>query len=358
VARELGDPSPADDPHADVSAALHDVSNALTIILGWVSEARTEPVDPVAVRHALQVIEEQARIARGLARSAIGADPVMVDREEPLDEVVGASVAALEIEASVAGVTFDVETNGTLARVARSADVRQIVTNLLLNSLAFSPRGGRVGLSLDADATQAMVSVEDDGPGIEAARRPHLFDGQSTRAGGRGIGLRHARSLARAAGGDLELCDSPRGARFRLSWPRARSRSIAPPPSRSAAVLEGTRVLVVEDDEHVTLLLSTALEARGAEVTIARNRAELTVALAKGEHHAALIDLSPIASDVKGAVDALRESSPRATLVFISGSTVGIPDALAGEGAVWVRKPFEVAEVVRAVLRARGGGGE
>ena len=58
--------------------------------------------------------------------------------------------------------------------------------------------------------------------------------------------------------------------------------------------------------------------------------------------------------DPKGAVDALRERSPRAALVFISGSSIGLPDALASEGAVWVRKPFEVGEVVAAVLKARG----
>jgi CheY-like chemotaxis protein/two-component sensor histidine kinase len=355
VLREPGVKPAADDPHADVAAALHDVSNALTIILGWVSEARAEPVDPLAVRHALQVIEEQARIARSLARSAIGAAPSEVDLEEPLDSVVGSAISALAIEAASAGVELVTETAGALARVARASDVRQIVTNLVLNALAFSPRGGRVVVGLDVTPSSAVATVQDDGPGIPIERRTRVFEGESTRQGGGGIGLRHARSLARAAGGTLDLLDSPRGARFRLTWPRARSRSIMPPPSRSLAVLEGTRVLLVEDDEHVTLLLGTALGARGAVVTIARDRDELTRALAEGDHDAALIDLSPIASDVRGAVEALRRRSPRAALVFISGSSVGLPDALADAGVLWVRKPFEVGEVVAAVLKARAG---
>jgi len=342
----------ADDPHADVAAALHDVSNALTIILGWVSEARTEAENPLTVRHALQVIEEQARIARGVARLAIGAAPADVDLEEPLDEVVGGAVAALSLEASSAGVNIKTETRGALARVARASDVRQVVTNLLLNALAFSPRGSHVSVELDAGPLAASVVIRDEGPGIPEERRARLFDGESTREGGAGIGLRHARSLARAAGGSLELTPSSVGASFRLSWPRARSRSILPPPSRSVAVLEGTRVLLVED-EHVSMLVATALGARGALVTVARNRDELTKALSAGAHDAALIDLSPIAADVRGAVDALRRSSPRAALVFISGSSVGLPDALVGEGVLWVRKPFEVGEIVAAVLSAR-----
>ncbi len=346
----------ADDPHADVAAALHDVSNALTIILGWVAEARAPESEGVSgpVAHALQVIEDQARIARSLARAAIGAAPAEVDREEVLDGVVGGAAAALSVEAALAGVEIVTETRGSLAHVSRGGDVRQVVTNLLLNALAFAPRGSRVTVELDITPVSALVTVQDEGPGVPVELRDGLFLGASGRAGGAGIGLRHARSLARAAGGDLSLAESPSGARFVLSWPRARSRSIAPPAARSAAVLSGTRVLVVEDDEHVSLLLSAALGARGALVTVARNRSELTLALESGEHDAALIDLSPIAADVGGAVAAMRQRSPRAALVFISGSSVGLPDALAAEQVLWVRKPFEVSEIVAAVLKARG----
>jgi CheY-like chemotaxis protein len=355
VLREPGVDPEAADPHADVAAALHDVSNALTIILGWVSEARAPEATPDAVTHALQVIEDQARIARTLARSAIGATPVAVDKEEPLDAVVGSAVAALSVEAAAAGVEIVSAVQGGLAHVARASDVRQVVTNLLLNALAYSPRGSRVSVELDINPSAAIVSVEDEGPGVPSDVGDGVFAGESTRDGGAGIGLRHARSLARAAGGDLELAPPAvtRGARFTLTWPRTRSRSIIPPPSRSTAVLEGTRVLVVEDDEHVNLLLSAALGARGALVTVARNRTELREALEHGEHDAALIDLSPIATDVRGAVDAMRARSPGAALVFISGSSVGLPDALAAEEVVWVRKPFEVGEIVAAVLQAR-----
>ena len=340
----------ADDPHADVAAALHDVSNALTIILGWVAEARDRAHDPVAVRQALQLIEDQARIGRNLARGAIGATPASRDLEEPVEDVVGGAVAALAVEAAQAGVTIEVSREDDLGGVASVADVRQIVTNLLLNAIAFSPRGGHVVVGLDATATGVLVTVADEGPGVPEDRRPLVFDGASTREGGAGIGLRHSLSLARASGGDLALVPSSKGAHFRLTWPRARSRSIIPPAARSNPVLAGKRVLVVEDDEHVTLLLSAALGARGAVVTIARDRAELTRALAEGEHDTALIDLSPIAADVQGAIDALRHRSPHASLVFISGSSVGLPAALEGEGVLWVRKPFEVSEIVAALM--------
>jgi DNA-binding response OmpR family regulator len=116
-------------------------------------------------------------------------------------------------------------------------------------------------------------------------------------------------------------------------------------------VLAGKRVLIVEDDEDVALLLESSLEARGARVVVARTADQLA-RVADGRHDAALVDLSPIARDVKGALDALRRGSPGLTLVFISGSAVGMPDGLEG-GVRWVRKPFEVSEIVAALVEPR-----
>jgi CheY-like chemotaxis protein len=143
-----------------------------------------------------------------------------------------------------------------------------------------------------------------------------------------------------------------------LTWPRGEALARSTSTGFVVPLLQGTRVLVVEDDEHVTLLLETALGARGAIVTIARTAAELTQALKDGQHDAALIDLSPIATDVNGAVAALRERSPKAALVFISGSAVGLPGVLAAESVRWVRKPFEVNELVTALLAAQDAGEE
>jgi DNA-binding response OmpR family regulator len=116
-------------------------------------------------------------------------------------------------------------------------------------------------------------------------------------------------------------------------------------------------VLLVEADAAVAALLETALGARGAVVTVATSVEALRKAAASGAepHDAALLDLSPIASDVKGAIDFLRAHSPDVRLVFISGSAVGLPDALASEVAPprWVRKPFEVREVVEALADVR-----
>jgi CheY-like chemotaxis protein len=108
--------------------------------------------------------------------------------------------------------------------------------------------------------------------------------------------------------------------------------------------------LVVEDDALVNQLLEAALTARGAEVTIARSLGELAAALVPGTpHDAVLIDLSPIAGDPAAAIASLRQNSPAATLVVISGSAEELPVPLRSEHVRFVRKPFEVGEIVSAL---------
>jgi CheY-like chemotaxis protein len=344
------------DPHTDVAGALHDVSNTLTVILGWAAEARASGTSHETLRHALQIIEEQAHIAQQLARRAIGAETALAQEETHLDTVLGTAIDVLAVEAQRKNVRLTLSGRPAGARVKRSNDLHQIVANLVLNALAHAPAESEVRLEVVVGPATITLDVQDQGPGVPEARHATIFHGDSTREGGAGIGLRHALALARAASGDLEIVPSKGGARFRLTWPRWGSITM-PPPSTSAAslqILGGRRVLIVEDDDHVALLLEAALGARGASVRVARDSAEFDAALTSGALDIALVDLSPIAGDVNGALVRLRNHSPAVVLVIISGSTAVLPDEAALEGVRWVRKPFEVAEVIAAVLAPRG----
>ncbi len=349
------EPTALGDPHRDVTGALHDVSNALTVLLGWVAEARAGRSSPELTERALAIVEERARSARNLARRAIGAEVPIEDAEEPLDALIADVVEALSVEAQRLGVTLFVVRSCPGARVAAAADASQVLTNVLLNAIAWSPSGGRVTVEAEADALQVAVTIEDQGPGVAPKDARRVFAGVTGRDGGAGVGLKHGRAVARAAGGELELLpqEPARGARFRLRWPRVeQSLARAPLSAPRPAVLAGTRVLVVEDDLDVATLLEGALGARGAHVAVARTASEL-IELARAEHDAALVDLSPIAQDVRGAVAALRKGSPDVALVFISGSATGLPEGLDAEHIRWIRKPFEVSEVVSALLETR-----
>lgn len=339
------------DPHRDLAGVLHDVSNALTVLLGWAGEARSPEASPETVAYALKLIEQRARIARDLARHAIGAP--RFDEQRCAGVIAGEVAEGLRVEASHAGATIIVRGFDLAAKVAGALDLAQVLTNLVLNALAYSPRGSEVSVDVTADEETCWFVVTDQGPGVPESIRDQIFEGESHRPGGTGVGLRHSRALARAWHGDiaLDVASPAPGACFRVSWPRVDAIPRPPVSAPRLRELSGLRVLLVEDDVAVTQLLETALEGRGAEVTIAATHAELSAAVAAGPYDAALVDLSPIAEDVGAAIAQLRTSSPGIDLVLITGSADRLPDVVATENIKLVRKPFELGEVFAALSK-------
>jgi CheY-like chemotaxis protein/two-component sensor histidine kinase len=351
--------------------ALHDVGNALTVVLGWLDQAIAQADDPAFAVRALGIARQKARDARDLARSAIGA------RTEPraMEPTCAATLArdvvdTLSLEIERAGLTLELHAPEDDAWVADDGWTGHALTNLLLNAIAFTPRGGAIRVSVgvtdgasDPRRRRVVLTVSDDGPGVAPEVLPRLFDGASARPGGAGVGLRHTREVARRLGGDLVHVPGGRGATFRLELPRVATpyaptsrRSVAPPPPTSEAVDRPTRVLVIEDDRAVCALLDAGLGARGMEVVAlhdGRGLANRLPAIARdGRIDAVLLDLSPIADDLAGALSALQSVAPDAGIVFISGSVVALEQDLlaAVPRARWVRKPFELAEVAKAIV--------
>jgi signal transduction histidine kinase len=112
--------------------------------------------------------------------------------------------------------------------------VSRILGNLLDNAAAYSPHGGLIRLSARRDGVDAVLAVEDNGPGIPPDQRERIFqryarlDQPTAGPGGRlGLGLYIARRLAHTTRGALLATDLPgrRGARLELRLP------LSPPPS-------------------------------------------------------------------------------------------------------------------------------
>jgi len=345
----VSDPS---DPHRDLAGVLHDVSNALTVLLGWVGEARSPNATPEAVAYALQIIEQRARIARDLTRHAVGAP--RFDEQRELATIAKEVVAALQIEAQKSNAKIVVKGDAAVPlRVSGALDVSQVLTNLVLNAVAHAPPGSTVEVELSLEDDKCTVHVVDEGPGVPAERREGVFRGASLRPGGAGVGLRHSRALARAWGGDVVLAEedpAKRGARFKILWPRADAMPRPPTSSLRVQDLAGQKILVVEDDAAVTQILEAVLTARGATVTIAPTLEELKAALGGAPYDAVLVDLSPMGADPAGEIASIRKSSPEAQVVLVTGNADSLPDAIDTSALHLVRKPFEMSEVL-AVLR-------
>jgi signal transduction histidine kinase len=102
-----------------------------------------------------------------------------------------------------------------------SQQLIQALVNLLLNALEAAPRGGTVSVSVSNEKGGAQVSVHDEGPGLTAEQRDHLFEAfYSTKPNGTGLGLAVSRELLRSQGGDLAYHPTENGAAFVITLSR------------------------------------------------------------------------------------------------------------------------------------------
>jgi CheY-like chemotaxis protein len=374
-----------DEPPPDLPAALHEVGNALTVVVGWIDLALASLQAGHPASEPLEVARGRAARAQRLARRAIGAERDL-DPPRMVGDLVRELTRGLEgTRSGVVRIESALDDGLESARLHRGESAGQVLLNLVLNAVQVSRAGGvvRIGASPGGDGF-LVLTVSDQGPGVPPELRDSLFDGgRSSRPGGAGIGLRHAAGLAAEVGGSLALSDgagdgAASGAVFSLRWPLARPPTLldepddpfqgpSPPtwppgvalradgsdaPASSARpTLAGSRVLLVEDDPAVRDLLETALLARGVEVQVVSDAAGLPGALAQAAYDAALVDLSPLGTDVAGALTSLRSHSPLGRLVVISASVAATPDL--PQVDAWVRKPFEVDDVLRALVAAR-----
>jgi len=330
------------------------VSNALTVVTGWLDrlDAELEDASP-GVRDALETAARQARLAFRVCRRAIGAE---VDREpsRPVGDVLMDAAQAVKVEAVRHAVTVQLGSI-TGGELAEPGGAEQILLNLLLNAIAFSPPGSVVELAAVIEDEVAVLSVQDQGPGIEAERAEELLQGApSTRRGGAGIGLVHSAALARAHGGELALSHPGPGARFLLRWPLAIRPSSLRPVSQPRRSLEGLRVLLLEDDDGIAELVALGLEAQGVRVVRGTNLVDVrSLGASERRFAATLVDLSPLGHDVDRGILELAELV-QGPLVLMTGSSQPMPPEVDHRLAAWVRKPFEVRELVNVLSEVVG----
>jgi signal transduction histidine kinase len=229
----------ADRLKADLIATVsHELRSPLTTIVGalGIMRVRRDRLTPSERDElVLMGIDQSERLHRMIEQllqtarfeQAEGVASLEAARVE-LDATDLVRQAGAEARARHHGRRIAIETNGALpVRVAQDAVV-QVLGNLLDNACKYSPDGAPVRLSGDREGAEAVLAVEDAGPGIPEAERQRIFDRftqldrqSQRRGGGVGLGLYIARQLARSQDGDLLVVEATggRGARFELHLP-------------------------------------------------------------------------------------------------------------------------------------------
>jgi PAS domain S-box-containing protein len=249
----------------------------------------------------------------------------------------------------------------------------QVLLNLTLNARDAMRDGGELTIetrlvevaaddSVERDApspgTYAALIVEDSGHGMDSATLQRIFEPFFTTKSvgqGSGLGLAVVHGIVHQSGGHIRVESEPgRGSRFSLYFPvQAHSPAPMPPASEPVMPVQGTMVLLVEDDPQVRVMATRTLTEAGYDVLEAENgRAALELV----RHHPRRVDLviADIGMPEMGGHDLARrlhEERPELPVVFISGygSEKAESESNGAGETPFLQKPFAPDVLVRTV---------
>jgi signal transduction histidine kinase/ActR/RegA family two-component response regulator len=282
----------------------HELRNPLAAIVNAVHVLSPSTGQPVAERAREIILRQSVQLARLLddlleVGRVVSGKIVLCRAPIDLLEVTRSAVQTLEAAGRCAD--HEVAVEGCSVWVdADATRLEQIVSNVLVNSVKYTPKGGHVQLSVAATDGQATLRVQDDGDGIDAELLPRVFDlfAQGERAlsrsqGGLGIGLTLVKRLAVLHGGNIvaESEGEGRGSTFTLSLPACSPPAEAPAQRAAPATKRPLCVLVVEDNIDARDMLGELLRRLGHTVVLAGSGPEGVERAMDSAPDLALVDL-------------------------------------------------------------------
>jgi CheY-like chemotaxis protein len=239
------------------------------------------------------------------------------------------------------------------------AELREALTNLILNALDAMPGGGTLTLTTRAAHGDVEIGVADTGSGIPAAIRNKIFDPFFTTKGPRGTGLGLAMTygiLARHGARITVESEQGHGATFRLVFP-AVDHAAEPvrPADTPPAPASCLRCLVVDDEEDVAAVLGDMLLSEGHDVQVVSGGQEAVARCGAESFDLVLTDLAMPAMSGWDVARAIKSMAPATRVVLVSGFGVEVSaEDLRGNGVDLVlAKPLKLRDIKTAVALAR-----
>jgi signal transduction histidine kinase/ActR/RegA family two-component response regulator len=361
----------------------HELRTPLNSVLGWARLLATGKLDADQTAKAVQAIERagwaQSRLVEDLLDvSRIVAGKLQISpRPTLLQPLVDAAVHSLAPATEAKRIAVQVNLDPAVGPIAVDPDrLQQVVWNLVSNAIKFTPSGGNVRVELAREDHHVRLAVSDTGIGFDPEIAAHLFErfrqadsGTTRQYGGLGLGLGIVRHIVELHGGTVtaESAGENRGSMFTVCLPIVQAAAATPasPPPKPTPILDGVKVLVVDDDPHALEFARSTLEQYGASVMIASSVSEARERFTSRAPHVIVSDLRMPDGD---GLDLIREvrtldqqrgrRTPAAALTALARSD-DKNRALAAGYQMHVVKPIDPFDLASAVERlAHSGNGE
>jgi signal transduction histidine kinase/CheY-like chemotaxis protein len=316
----------------------HDLNNMLAAILGQAELLRLRIQLP-EVQEALQTLytaaTDGAQVVRRLqefGRRQASTPLVPCDLASIVHEVLELTRPRWRDEAQRQGRSIQVQTSlDRLPRVlGHPGEIREALTNLILNAMDAMPEGGTLTLAGTADPAPPLfgkpggvsLTVADTGVGMpeEVCRR--IFEPFFTTKGprGTGLGLAVVYGILERHGGRIDVSSTPgRGTTFTLRFQAApRESGAADRPSISQAPVP-RRLLIIDDETTVRTTIATLLRAVGHEVTEARSGPEGLASLAEHPVDLVITDLGMPGMTGWEVAQQVKAAHPQLPAILLTG---------------------------------------
>ncbi len=371
----------------------HELRTPLTSILGWSQLINSGRVDSSKMKVALQTIEDSALsqnqlISDLLDISRISTGKIALDIQKvELVDIIEKAVNTVRVSAEKKGIQLlAMPSDRPLFVYADAGRMRQVIWNILSNSIKFTPSGGRIEIRTEVSddlvgERNSMVTIQitDTGKGISPEFLPKIFDrfsqadSSSVRVhGGLGIGLALVRSLLKLQGGTVRAQSEGegKGSTFTVSLPLDSVSQVANLSSKNAeqrdrspalAVeeLRGLRVLLVDDEMSSLSSIAEMLLSYGADIEMAVSASDAIAVFKKSRPHLVVSDLGMPVEDGYSLIRKIRQLDRNEGGTTAAIALTAYADSESREQALLagfqehLAKPISSVDLVRAVLRVR-----
>ncbi len=278
----------------------HELRTPLNSMLGWARMLHSGVLSKEKQAHSIETIVRNATAQSQLiddlldvSRIIAGKLRLEIDRVD-MNQIVTSALEIVRPAADAKGVVLEWDFNPDAGVIQGDAGrLQQILWNVLTNAVKFTPRGGRVGVSLRRDDSNVEVHIADTGKGISPEFLPRMFErftqeeaSHSRKTGGVGLGLAIVKHLVELHGGAVHACSDGEGTgstfvlRLPISATRPASREAraSTPPGnddlRFPPEVRDLRVLILDDERDARELMEAVLERGGARVKLVSSAQE------------------------------------------------------------------------------------
>lgn len=355
------------------SGVAHDFNNLLGVIFGRTQLLQLRATDQ-KVKQDLEIIlkaamdgAETVKRLQDFAKQKVDDNASVIDVNMIIEDAIQLTQTKWKDYAQQKGVYIGIkkEFAGLPIILGSGAELREILTNLLLNAVDAMPSGGTITIrTLNQDRLYS-IEVEDTGIGMDSTTRLRIFDPFFTTKGNRGtgLGLAMVKTLVNKRQGEISVISKQgTGTKFTITFPKLNivNEYLNKPNFTTSEIvkdmnLQPMKILIIDDEEEIRILLAEILINANYDVVLACDGREGVEKFKSGNIDIVFTDLGM--SELNGweVAKIVKTIKPNTPVVLISGWGSDLKDQdIKGTGVDFLAsKPFHIDEIFKLLILAK-----